>query len=147
MWENAQVRQSNGMPKGQGNESYWVSSSQQENSGDLHGMTRSQEILRWSSARGILGSLSKMSMWLWRMSPEVIELGWAVISYKPMCLSCKKGTIILPNPQGYSTVKGDKADSKCSSGPGMWQVLRKRLVVATVIVVFIMKMNHLSTMF
>ena len=69
------------MPKGKGDDSYYVSrisSSQEVISGDLHGLTISRVILSWPSARGILGRLSKMRMWPERMRSEIIELGSAI---------------------------------------------------------------------
>lgn len=68
------------------------------------------------------------------------------ISQRPTILSCKMGIIMLPDPQESSRIKWDKEGKKFSPVPGMWQVLRKRLVVATFIVVFIIEMSHLSSM-
>lgn len=56
------------------------------------------------------------------------------------------GIITLPDPQGSLRIKRDKEGKKFSPVPAMWQVLRKRLVVATFIVVFIIEMSHLSSM-
>lgn len=56
------------------------------------------------------------------------------------------GIITLPDPQGSLRIKRGKEGKKFSPVPGMWEVLRKRLVVAIFIVVFNIEMSHLSTM-